>query len=96
MRQNFFSECQNGLFGHSCEQRCGMCKDNYICDKKTGVCPNGCADGYHGDQCIQSKAQNEAGVSIPVYAGSMAAVGLVLVLCIALFAVYVFRHGKQR
>ena len=47
--------CPNGNFGHQCEDDC-HCLNSEICDKDSGNCYSGCAPGWTGDNCQQSKA----------------------------------------
>ncbi|CAH1801020.1 unnamed protein product, partial [Owenia fusiformis] len=45
--------CEKGYFGSTCSSRC-HCKDSSEhCDKWTGVCTSGCADGWKGTGCDQ-------------------------------------------
>ena len=39
-------KCTTGLYGENCNNVCIGCKDNAGCDKTTGECANGCAEGY--------------------------------------------------
>ena len=48
------AECPDQEFGLNCTGHC-HCKDGLVCDKTTGQCPSGCAAGYSGDDCSQSK-----------------------------------------
>ena len=49
-----FAECPDQEFGLNCTGHC-HCKDGLVCDKTTGQCPSGCAAGYSGEDCSQSK-----------------------------------------
>jgi len=42
--------CPTGRFGANCQFAC-QCKDNKPCDRKTGVCKNGCRAGKYGAAC---------------------------------------------
>lgn len=42
--------CAAGSFGFKCRFRC-RCQGNDLCNKVTGTCPRGCADGYWGPGC---------------------------------------------
>lgn len=51
-----FTECSSGFFGINCKELCsGYCKNSGPCDHVSGVCPNGCQDGYDGTFCIDCK-----------------------------------------
>ncbi len=47
-------DCTAGLYGQNCEHSC-YCANSDHCPNFTGYCPNGCADGWTGDKCDQSK-----------------------------------------
>ncbi|KAK7502178.1 hypothetical protein BaRGS_00006542, partial [Batillaria attramentaria] len=47
--------CPRGVFGYECRYRC-RCLGNDQCNKVTGTCPRGCADGYWGPGCQLSCA----------------------------------------
>lgn len=48
-------DCQMGMYGVNCVERCGNCKNNETCDIVNGTCPNGCAAGYNGTVCKDGK-----------------------------------------
>ena len=57
----FVELCDNNRYGLNCSLKC-ICADNESCDNKTGVCSNGCADGWEGNACskpLLSEANNE-------------------------------------
>lgn len=48
-------DCQMGMYGVNCVEKCGNCKNNETCDIVNGTCPNGCAAGYNGTVCKDGK-----------------------------------------
>ncbi|KAH3833876.1 hypothetical protein DPMN_107192 [Dreissena polymorpha] len=46
-----FAVCLDGTYGTACSRVCGLCADDQPCNKTTGVCPFGCAEGFLGDLC---------------------------------------------
>ena len=46
--------CKAGTYGMNCLETCGNCRYGN-CDKVTGRCNHGCAAGYLGETCKQSK-----------------------------------------
>ena len=48
--------CPNGKFGNMCEGQC-HCLNSEACDKESGTCNSGCAPGWTGNVCEQSKAK---------------------------------------
>lgn len=56
---SFYLECSTGYFGMNCSKNCsGHCGNNESCDHVTGVCFNGCQDGYIGARCDESETYN--------------------------------------
>lgn len=48
-------ECAYGWYGAGCKQLCpGHCRNNVTCNQYTGVCDEGCADGWNGSFCNRS------------------------------------------
>lgn len=47
----FNSVCIDHFYGNECNTPCGKCKNNSVCDKGTGHCPNGCQSHWKGEQC---------------------------------------------
>lgn len=45
------SVCADHFYGKECNNMCGHCKDNSVCDKGTGSCPNGCQAQWTGAKC---------------------------------------------
>ena len=43
------------MFGNKCEYNC-HCVDPEACHRDSGHCVSGCAPGWTGDDCQQSKA----------------------------------------
>ena len=56
---SFFKACKELTFGRNCELTCGHCFNGEICDHVTGTCSNGCAPGWTGPICDQSKRERE-------------------------------------
>lgn len=52
---NIYSVCPGGKYGHECTGECGFCQDGKPCDHVSGICTNGCKDGWSGDKCKNSK-----------------------------------------
>lgn len=51
--------CPGGHYGLSCAEKCvGQCKDQDHCNHTTGVCDNGCADGWTGGNCTDGCSEN--------------------------------------
>lgn len=51
-----FIECSSGYFGTGCRETCSRhCINNTVCNHVSGICPNGCEDGYMGTHCNSSK-----------------------------------------
>lgn len=47
--------CLSGHYGTNCSERCsGHCINIGSCDHVSGVCPDGCEDGYTGKLCNNS------------------------------------------
>ncbi|KAK6188530.1 hypothetical protein SNE40_004688 [Patella caerulea] len=42
--------CPDGYFGYKCRFRC-RCRGSENCNKDSGTCPTGCADGFWGPGC---------------------------------------------
>lgn len=50
------TECSPGYFGVSCREECkGHCINNEPCNHVTGMCLNGCKDGFIGTLCNNCK-----------------------------------------
>jgi len=47
--------CLPGSYGNYCEGTCAHCKPGTTCNVYTGSCPSGCATGYTGAKCEDSK-----------------------------------------
>lgn len=44
--------CKDGLYGLNCTQQCvGHCLNNAVCNHVTGLCDEGCAAGWSGNNC---------------------------------------------
>jgi hypothetical protein len=48
-------DCENGWYGPECKQTCGHCYNDEVCDKVNGACASGCASGWIGNSCTESK-----------------------------------------
>ncbi|KAK3106627.1 hypothetical protein FSP39_023983 [Pinctada imbricata] len=49
---NVKNKCDDYKYGDGCNGTCGHCRNNAICDKVSGVCPNEeCKDGFWGNKC---------------------------------------------
>lgn len=49
-----YVECPPGSFGTNCSGKCkGFCRDP--CNHISGICDNGCLDGWLGPHCDQCK-----------------------------------------
>lgn len=62
LNKHFFplsKECPSGYYGLNCAEKCvGQCSDNYPCNHTTGLCDNGCADGWTGGNCTDGCSEN--------------------------------------
>lgn len=53
---HFYIECLPGQFGMGCRERCsGYCLNNEPCEHVSGVCSNGCQNGFIGTNCNNCK-----------------------------------------
>ncbi|XP_062603358.1 receptor-type tyrosine-protein phosphatase kappa-like isoform X3 [Saccostrea cucullata] len=43
--------CRDGFYGNNCEGTCGKCNNNAVCNKITGICPDGCHYQWNGSLC---------------------------------------------
>ena len=50
--------CENGTFGIDCNQTCGKCLENSICNRVNGICWTGCDAGYTGNFCKTRKLKD--------------------------------------
>jgi hypothetical protein len=50
-----FAECEGGMYGAECNQRCGNCLNSQQCHHVNGTCLNGCSPGYQGSVCVESE-----------------------------------------
>ena len=49
------TECLAGWYGLDCKQQCSKnCRENTVCDYKTGHCDSGCVYGSHGQFCNET------------------------------------------
>ena len=47
----YILECPGGSFGQDCLEVCGGCKSKTTCNATTGICPDGCNNGFEGSHC---------------------------------------------
>ena len=52
--------CPDGQFGLKCEDFCHCLRDSEACNKENGHCLSGCAPGWAGNFCEQSKAKKKS------------------------------------
>lgn len=49
---HFNKACPAGYYGLHCKSKCvGHCKDIVACNHTSGLCDNGCDDGWTGTNC---------------------------------------------
>uniref|UniRef100_A0A8W8NSV0 EGF-like domain-containing protein n=1 Tax=Magallana gigas TaxID=29159 RepID=A0A8W8NSV0_MAGGI len=67
--------CNNNTYGPNCSMTCGHCVYLYgeKCNHVTGQCPRGCASGFQGDLCVESRDEfkNMTTVAWPTYTGCL-------------------------
>lgn len=63
----FFLVCTDGFYGSECKTVCGPCKDNDVCDKVSGRCPNGCQIHWTGDRCDGQCLMFRQHITCPIY-----------------------------
>ncbi|XP_065925377.1 multiple epidermal growth factor-like domains protein 11 isoform X1 [Magallana gigas] len=67
--------CNNNTYGPNCSRTCGHCVYLYgeKCNHVTGQCPRGCASGFQGDLCVESRVEfkNMTTVAWPTYTGCL-------------------------
>lgn len=52
-----FTACPSGSFGLGCSYKCNAyCMGNESCDPVTGICYNGCKEGWSGLKCGVGKS----------------------------------------
>ena len=44
-------DCIDNRYGKTCNEKCGHCNNNDVCEKSNGSCPSGCFAGYQGTKC---------------------------------------------
>ena len=54
-------ECASDSYGQDCNETCGHCKYDHVCNKQNGVCPAGCTSGYYGGKCDTACGNCKAG-----------------------------------
>ncbi|KAH9493207.1 hypothetical protein Btru_022267 [Bulinus truncatus] len=60
-----FSECKLGYYGRKCENQCGQCVGGPIfCDPSDGFCVNGCARGYRGKICSETRVSRRHSLDV--------------------------------
>ncbi|KAK3758668.1 hypothetical protein RRG08_016637 [Elysia crispata] len=48
---NVSPACPKGFYGNECKDKCANCVGNSSCNAETGICAQGCADGWDGELC---------------------------------------------
>ena len=43
--------CEDGSYGTNCQDQCGQCKTNTICDRYNGTCHDGCQIWWTDTKC---------------------------------------------
>ncbi|KAK2138332.1 hypothetical protein LSH36_3284g00011, partial [Paralvinella palmiformis] len=43
--------CEDGFYGTNCQDQCGQCKTNTICDRYNGTCHDGCQIWWTDTKC---------------------------------------------
>ena len=43
--------CEDGSYGTNCQDRCGQCKTNVVCDRYNGTCHDGCQIWWTDTKC---------------------------------------------
>ena len=51
----YILECDLGWYGKGCSLPCGRCRNQDTCNHVDGHCPGGCAPGWSGIYCNESK-----------------------------------------
>lgn len=65
---SLISECNDGHFGLNCRGLCsGHCESNDPCDHVSGVCSDGCQDGYMDAFCNSCKKLTSLFVKLKIY-----------------------------
>ncbi|XP_071086094.1 putative ankyrin repeat protein RF_0381 [Haliotis cracherodii] len=93
--------CVGGWYGDQCDQTCSKnCKDN-ICNQVNGQCTRGCKAKYRGKFCesfVENwtkpdgvKTDSESNV-----APSIAAVVIILSICIVAIVIYIKKRNRRR
>lgn len=52
-----FLVCELYKYGPNCTEDCGHCKHSRSCSIDTGVCPDGCEEGWTGEHCDTRRYQ---------------------------------------
>ncbi|KAK3090174.1 hypothetical protein FSP39_009726 [Pinctada imbricata] len=94
-------DCPIGRFGRNCTEKCGLCKENTICEPEFGICELGCAVGYTTSQCktrveyAPQYAGNDGGTDTIAVAGSATAAILLTIIVIVVVAIVVRKKNLQ-
>ena len=43
--------CLPGYYGNDCNNQCGKCAGNDVCDSHSGNCPRGCRENWLAPKC---------------------------------------------
>ncbi|XP_035661274.1 uncharacterized protein LOC118405716 [Branchiostoma floridae] len=62
--------CPAGFYGNYCNQSC-YCMNGGACERITGYCSSGCANGYTGDACNQVCPMNQYGPNCTFFCNCM-------------------------
>lgn len=83
------SACQHGYFGSECKDTCSThCSGNGSCNSITGVCDNGCKDGWSGSTCgtkINADGDTDSTLTITVSVLAVSGFGITSVVLLFLF-----------
>ena len=63
----YVTECDDGQFGENCVFTCGTCLNEFPCNKTTGLCDEGCAPGYNGKYCTNSKFEMLLNIFLSIF-----------------------------
>lgn len=84
--------CQHGYFGSECKDTCSSyCSGNGSCNPNTGVCDNGCKDGWSDPKCrtpIEKDGSTEKTITITISttsAGICSGAGITIGVVLCLF-----------
>ncbi|WAQ98764.1 SREC-like protein [Mya arenaria] len=88
--------CEDGTYGTNCNMKCGDCFPNKICDKLSGICPNGCMVGFKGTTCSEPEKEERRFTASEVAGMAAGSVGCCLLLVgLVHVCVLVYRRYKS-